>query len=121
MKKMFRTEFEFKNLFFAQSFPISRETWVLLGTCRARCSVTDRLFFTLVDVEGEVPVAKDLLMLPMSVLETPGSYELSSLGDRAELTVGTMGDISMKIIDEMATKDSEIITYSFCIPHIESK
>lgn len=118
---MFRTEFEFKNLFFAQSFPISKDTWALLGTCRVRYSGSERLFFALVDAEGEAPVADDLLMFPMSVLETPGSYELSSLGDRAELTVGKMGDISMKIIDEMATNDSEIITYSFCIPHIESK
>lgn len=121
MKKMFRTEFEFKNLFFAQSFPISKETWALLGTCKVRYSETNRLFLALIDAEGDVPVADDLLVLPLTVLERPCVYELSSLGDKVKLEVGKMGDLSITLIDEMATKESEIITYSFCIPRIERK
>ena len=119
-RKMFKTEFEFRNFIFAQTFKYEQKVWVCLGTCKIPCANEERLFFAIVDMENMPPCTDDMLVLPLSVLETPGTYRISSCGNEAELTIGKMGDLSMRMSDDLTTEDSDIITYSFCIPAIKT-
>lgn len=118
--KMFKTEYEFRNFMFAQTFKYEKDVWVCLGTCKIPCANEERLFFAIVDMENMNPYTYDMLMLPMNVLDEPGTYRLSSCGNEAELTIGKMGDISMRMSDDLTTEDSDVITYSFCIPAIKT-
>lgn len=107
----------FTCVLFAHAFPNARKTWVVLATGMRIGAAHNRLYFMMVDIDDEKVEVLDEIVLPLTHLELPDNFELSSWGDiTARLDIKESSEIFITIDDTAGTDPDAVEIYDITLP-----
>ena len=97
--------------------PNARKTWVVLAAGMRIGAAHNRLYFMMVDIDDEKVEVLDEIVLPLTHIELPDSFELSSWGDiTARLDIKEAGEIFITIDDTAGTDPAAVEIYDITLP-----